>query len=225
VIEGKSNYYDGKYLSWQRDIGEFGGWADHVLFAPFVKQTDTVVDFGCGVGALLKGLDVGTKIGVEINTDAIERIRTAGIEHHLGLDSISTASIDVAVSNHALEHCDDPLSIVRDLYRILRPGGRLVIVVPCESVRLKDSVGDINQHLFTWSPVNLGNLLRRGGFEQVDSHALPYVWPPKIYRTLAKVGGRRLFSIAARLYGWMCYLNAPGTRFCQVRAIGTKGQR
>jgi hypothetical protein len=37
------------------------------FYAPYIRKTDAVVDFGCGGGFLLDALDCGDKMGVEIN--------------------------------------------------------------------------------------------------------------------------------------------------------------
>jgi SAM-dependent methyltransferase len=216
------DYYDGGYLAWQREIGEFGGWADSILFRDYIKETDVLLDFGCGVGALLDGLSAARKVGVEINPKAAARVLERGLEHQFTLAAVADNSVDVVISNHALEHCENPFLELTEILRVLRSGGSLVLVVPCETVRLVYDPNDVNQHLFTWAPANLGNLVRKAGFSLIECCAVPYVWPPRIFRTVSKVGGRPLFTLAARAYGWLAYLNMPGTRFCQVRAVAVK---
>jgi len=64
------NHYDSKYFKYQKIIGEFGGKANIFKFEKYIKNTDNVVDFGCGGGYLLKNLQCKQKIGVEINDAA-----------------------------------------------------------------------------------------------------------------------------------------------------------
>lgn len=55
----------------------------------------------------------------------------AGVDHKLNIEEIAQpdGSWDAIICSHVLEHVDDRKA-VRELYRILRPGGRLMILVP-----------------------------------------------------------------------------------------------
>ena len=57
---GTSTHYDQQagedYFDFQASIGEFGGWANVTKFSDYVAPGDTVLDFGCGGGYLLKNL-------------------------------------------------------------------------------------------------------------------------------------------------------------------------
>lgn len=46
----ENSNYDKKYFDWQKTIGEFGGKANLFKFEDNIKNTDTVLDFGCGGG-------------------------------------------------------------------------------------------------------------------------------------------------------------------------------
>jgi SAM-dependent methyltransferase len=46
------------------------------------------------------------------------------------LDWLPDASVDAVYSRHALEHVEQILPLMRELHRVLRPGGRLHLVVP-----------------------------------------------------------------------------------------------
>src|SRR5438034_9091082 len=65
-----STHYDQAYFDWQKDLGEFGGWANRMKFAPHISPADTVIDFGCGGGYLLKNIECAERIGVEVNDTA-----------------------------------------------------------------------------------------------------------------------------------------------------------
>lgn len=193
-----STHYGSTYFSWQSSIGAFGGWANRTKFEGEIRATDRVIDFGCGGGYLLAGLTCADRVGVEINpvarAEASTRIPTAA-----SIADVADGWADIVISNHALEHCERPLEELVALRAKLKPGGKAVFVVPCESIRSGFFAGDINQHLYTWSPLNLGNLFLRAGFE-VES-CLPYrhKWPPH-YLRIAKYGGRTVFDLCARVW-------------------------
>ena len=46
--------YDIKYFNWQKEIGQFGGIANKLIFEKHIKNDDIVIDFGSGGGYLLK---------------------------------------------------------------------------------------------------------------------------------------------------------------------------
>lgn len=195
-----SSHYDEKYFDWQRDQGDFGGWANRMKFMPHIAPTDTVVDFGCGGGFLLKNINCAERCGVEINDTARGYAqRQNGIRAVKFVDELEDSFADVIISEHALEHCESPHQQIVNLRKKLKPGGYIVFVVPSESNRLKWAPGDINKHLFTWNPMTLGNLFTSAGYEVISVKALYQRWPPG-FRYVAKLGWG-VFNIASKVYG------------------------
>ncbi len=195
-----STHYDDKYFDWQASIGEFGGWANQSKFVEYISSNSRVLDFGCGGGFLLKGIKCSTKVGVEVNPSAAETARKHGIEVFGSVKEVPDGYVDVIISNNALEHTLQPLEELKSLYRKLKAGGKIVFVVPCESIFYSYKPNDINHHLYSWSPMCVGNLFTEAGFSLVESKPYIHKWPPK-YKLIARVGGRRLFEIACRIYG------------------------
>ena len=193
-------YYDNKYFDWQAPIGEFGGWANLTKFRPFIDNDFNVIDFGCGGGYLLKNIRCKEKIGVEVNDSAREQAQQNGIRTVESSMDIDEKWADLIISNHALEHVSDPLSELQNLKRLLKPNGKIVFYVPCESIHLAYRNNDVNQHLFTWSPMCLGNIFSEAGYLIEESAPYYHQWPPKNYRRIARWGGRQLFDFCCRLY-------------------------
>jgi len=208
-------HYQKEYFDWQGPIGEFGGWANRPKFSGEIQPGDTVLDFGCGGGALLEGLICEKKLGVEVNPAAIEEARGRGIEVFPSVEEIPGGTVDVVISNHALEHTQRPLDEVVALFHTLKPGGKLVIVVPCESIIRSYRAEDMNHHLYSWSPMCLGNLLTEAGFRLEESKPYYRTWPPG-YRQIARWGGRGGFEMACWMYA---HLNRS---VFQTRAVGRK---
>jgi SAM-dependent methyltransferase len=200
--EAVSQYYDQDYFSWQKNIGAFGGWANSNKFFETVKKSDVVLDFGCGGGFLLNNLECAGKVGIEPNTSAAETIRNNGVRHFLSvaeaLAVLGESSVDVIISNHALEHTLNPLQELKDLRLLLKVGGTIHFFVPCDSVTYRYNPTDINYHLFSWSPQNFGNLFTEAGFEVQYAKAYIHKWPP-LYRIFARLG-RPVFNLVCRLY-------------------------
>ncbi len=196
-------HYDKAYFDWQRDIGAFGGWAEHSKFAPYISPSDVVVDFGCGGGFVLSGIQCAKRIGIEINDEAAAAARTRLDTVYGAAAEVPSEIADVVISNHALEHVHHPLAELKELHRITKPGGKLVIVVPCESAASRYEPDDINQHLYSWSPMCLGNLLTVAAFSVQSSKAYPYMWPPRATWPLLRSAGRPAFKAASRARAWL----------------------
>jgi SAM-dependent methyltransferase len=195
-----STYYDETYFNWQKEMGEFGGWADKMKFASHISPNDTVIDFGCGGGFLLKNISCSEKMGVEVNDTARSFAeKTNGIRAVKFVEHLEDSVADIIISNHALEHCVSPHLEIENLLKKLKPGGRIVLIVPCESNKLKWFPGDVNNHLFTWNPMTLGNLFTSAGYEVLGVHAVYHRWPP-FYRQVAKLGWQ-IFNLSCKVYG------------------------
>ena len=168
---------------------------------PFVQPTDSVVDFGCGTGRVLSLLDAGEKVGIEVNPISRERAESFGLRTVELSDELPDAMADVVYSHHALEHTLDPLRELRGLRRILRPGGRLVLIVPADDWRVQRQVdpGDINHHLYTWTPLLLGHLLSEAGFSRPRCRVVSHGWPGRLTWTLGDLLPRAAFDLVAFL--------------------------
>ncbi|WP_417740142.1 class I SAM-dependent methyltransferase [Rosistilla oblonga] len=210
-----AEHYQEEYFAWQKTVGEFGGWANLHKFQDYIRPTDRVVDFGCGGGFLLKQIECREKLGIDVNPVAAQNARELGIRAESSPADVPDSWADVIVSNHALEHARNPLAELEQLWRILKPGGKVVLVVPCETIRARYVADDINYHLFTWSPVNLGNLFSEAGFRVIESKPYMYKWPP-FKRQIVKLFGRTGFNFFAGIRARL------DRRDFQVRVVATK---
>jgi len=130
---------------------------------------------------MLRALSCASKYGVEVNPAARDE---AALNLHVYADVEDLPEgiiFDVIISHHALEHVDNPLDILRNLRARLKQGGRLIFVVPSEEWHKQKFYrpDDINQHLYTWTPLSLGNLFARAGFRVERSEPLRHRWPPR----------------------------------------------
>jgi SAM-dependent methyltransferase len=199
---GSSLHYSGDsgadYLAWQDSLGVINGVINARKFKDFDFSQSVVLDFGSGTGNLLNSLDARVKIAVEINENAHSLLAKRGISAHTSIAEIPSDSIDVVISNHALEHVPYPIEALREIRRTIRPGGTFLLVVPIDDWRTQRTFqkGDINNHLNTWTPLLLGNTLQEAGFSvnQGDISILSQAWFPgyqKFYRA-------PMFNIACR---------------------------
>jgi SAM-dependent methyltransferase len=211
-----AHYDEDYFVNFQKEIGEFGGKANLFLFEKHVQRSDTVVDFGCGGGFLLKNLNCREKIGIDLNEVAREYCQKAhGIKCYESLDYLEDGSIDLVISSHCLEHTTNPFEIVSLLFRKLKNKGRIVIVIPLDAYKNKWVPNDINNHLYSFSPMNLGNILQDVGFKDISTMPVLHKWPPG-FEKINKFFGFKIFHFLSWIYG------SINKRVVQVKGIGTK---
>lgn len=208
------NHYNSDYFKWQQSIGYLAGSANRFMYQPYIDGKDVVLDFGCGGGYLLGQLECSRRLGIEINPDARATALTQGIEVSADVSGIPCDSVDVIISQHALEHTLRPYDTLCSLRAVLRSGGRLVVVVPFER-NAAWRPGDVNQHLYTWSPMNLGNLITIAGFRVEASQIIYHRFPPKA-QILRRAFGPKVFH-------WLCLIWGHYSRsVVQVRVVAIK---
>lgn len=211
------NYYQQEYFeNYQKKIGEFGGKANLFKFKSYINSSDTVLDFGCGGGFLLKNLDCKIKIGVELNPIAREFcINNNFIDCYEDIDEIEDNSIDVIISNHCLEHTLSPFDLINKMYNKLKIGGKIVLVVPLDSFNFKWYPNDVNNHLYSFSPMNIGNLLQGCNFKEISTDVIYHKWPPYFLK-INKFFGKNIFNLICFIYGRI------NRRWVQTRGVAVK---
>ena len=152
-----------------------------------------ILDIGCGDGfhlSLLRDAVPADWIleGVDVSPRAVAAGRAQGLTIHQGpLQSLSLApeSYDVAFLIATIEHVDDPRAVLQAAWRMLKPGGRLVIVT--------DNTGTLDfrlfkrrhwggyhfpRHWYLFNRSNLCQLARSTGYEveSIKSIVSPVNW-------------------------------------------------
>lgn len=94
-----------------------------------------VLDVGCGLGMYTSAFRSYTPavFGVEIEADRVREARTRarGVARSVGERlPFADGAFDVVFSHEVLEHVADDRLCARELVRVTRPGGRIVIFVP-----------------------------------------------------------------------------------------------
>ena len=130
-----NKHYDKNYFKWQSQIGEFGGKANLIKFKNLFKSGQKILDFGCGGGYLLKNIkEANTELyGVEVNNEAKIISEAKGIKVFSNSSLLPSDHFDLIISNHALEHTDNPLLELKNLHKSLKKDGQICIVVPLDN--------------------------------------------------------------------------------------------
>lgn len=143
------------------------------LYPRLVDQLEgRVLDIGCGIGDFL-AFRPGT-IGVDINPRLVDWCRQRGLDAHaMPVDQlpVEDASFDGAVLDNVLEHIADPMPLLAEAKRVLRPGGTLLIGVPGRRGYAADP-----DHKVFYDADSLIETLGAAGFARGRLFAMPLPW-------------------------------------------------
>lgn len=197
---GGADYYDEQYFSYQQKLGEFGAEIKAKIFQPYIKKDMTVIEFGSGGGYLLNCLQANEKIGIEINDIARLEAEKIGINSVKNIDDIPDNFADIIISSHALEHVENPFGVLCELRKKLKENGKAVFHVPNESCDTEYERSEINNHLYTWNCLTLGNLFKAAGYFVYSVQKVQEVWP-KNFLQISKEVSSELFEALCEIGG------------------------
>ncbi len=188
-----------------------------VFFNRWIPASSTVLDLGCGYGEFINHIAATKKYAMDLNPDARQHL-APGIEF-LEQDCsevwrLPDNSLDTVFTSNFFEHLPDKQCLkqtLRQAYRCLKPGGRLIAMGP--NVKFLPGLHwDFFDHHTILTEASLAEVLEMVGFqmEQVTPRFLPYtmVNAPKypllflrIYLALPWlwwVRGRQFLVVAAK---------------------------
>lgn len=102
----------------------------------YSRRTDLrIMDVGCGTGLNMKSLvGYGEVTGVDLSSVALEFCRTRGhtrlVRAPIERLPFADNSFDLVTALDIIEHLDDDVAGLREIQRVLKPGGRAFILVP-----------------------------------------------------------------------------------------------
>jgi len=149
-------FFDGAAGQWDHVRDELFGRRSLLLgLLGLLDPGMAVADLGCGTGAVSEALAPavrrvfavdGSRVMLEAARERLEPFRN--VEIHQGeLEALplKDAEVDAATLILVLHHLPDPGKVVREVGRILRPGGRLLIVdmLPHDRVDYQQEMGHV----------------------------------------------------------------------------------
>lgn len=211
VLEELSRIYPASYHAFAFSETEFGlvykvrrwleaqrllGWCRHL------PDQARILDIGCGDGFHLEILqDFGKKSwqleGVDSDERAVNMARRKGLTIHHGLLenlALQPASYDLAITIQTIEHLASPPQLLAQVWKLLRPGGCLVIVT--------DNTDSLDFRIFKrrhwggyhfprhwnlFNPRTMHRLAEKTGFavEKLTTQVSPVNWTYSVRNALA----------------------------------------
>jgi SAM-dependent methyltransferase len=153
-----------------------------------------ILDVGCGTGGNLEMLaKFGAAEGVDVSDDALEFCKRKGLKAHKGLAEslpFDDESFDVVTALDVVEHLDDDVAGLNEMYRVLRRGGKTLIFVPA-FMWLWGVQDDVSNHRIRYTKKQIAERLQQAGFEieRATYANISFFAPILAGRTLMKLTG------------------------------------
>ncbi len=132
-----------------------------------------LLEIGCATGEMLAAANPAFEaFGVEADAHTSAAARARGLQCVTGTlfdAQLPAAHFDAALLYHVIEHLPSPVAVVRELHRIVKPGGWLVLEAPNIATFWFSLLGArwrqfIPDHLFFFTPASLTRLCEEQGF-------------------------------------------------------------
>lgn len=218
----------------------------HILdrIDPPASRRGLLVDVGCGGGALLsRGRERGWNgIGFELSAAAVQSACAQGLDvrrQRWPPCPLPDATAQVVTCVNVLDHLPQPCDALREMWRILCPGGVLYVRVPNAPVHFSLSniarrltLPDLTvMHRYGFGKRALHGHLHRLGFREITIRTSPPTqadayrqggWFDRSLRLVCKQGDRFLYGIAKRIgldrLAWGLSIEAMA-----MKPVGTDG--
>ena len=149
----------------------------------FLGRPGRILDIGAAQGAFLKrAQEQGWEIdGLELSPEGVNKAQS-----HFGIKlrpctlheaAFPAQSFDAVHISHVMEHLPDPVGVLNEISRILRPDGLLAVEVPNEFDDLFDTLRTklLNRprtpytvpspHVYCFTPPTLNQVIKKSGFD------------------------------------------------------------
>ena len=163
------------------------------------EKGDRVLEVGCSRGTIVNklqeyGIDA---YGIDINPESIKNgvAKNLSVMDATNLD-FPNSSFDKVYSFHTIEHIPDLEKALREMTRVLKPGGKLLLIYPMEPIRglfaLKSAILIYKNpllarkiHIHKLNPKKLEKMAKELNLEVVENR-LPLFYVPQYLTILRK---------------------------------------
>jgi SAM-dependent methyltransferase len=138
------------------------------------QRGGSLLELGCGPGRFLERAApyFDRVVGLDFNDDAIRQGRARGLDLRASALHELHETFDTIVAFQVIEHVPNPGDTLRELVRLLRPGGELIIAVPNEDSLLgaleQNCLNMPPHHASRWSKEALNSIVRLFSLELED---------------------------------------------------------
>jgi ubiquinone/menaquinone biosynthesis C-methylase UbiE len=168
VNNNVKSYFDKIASQWDSISKEFYSEAvrEKILSMVHAEPGNMIADLGAGTGFISEGLKDGPAliIAIDQSTEMLKHMKIkfkdyANIDYRVGNANhlpVKDNIIDFALANMYLHHVDDPANAIRETYRILKSGGRMILT-------------DLEAHDFEYLKTEHHDLWLGFGHQEIES--------------------------------------------------------
>lgn len=181
------------------------------------------LDHGAGAGTFAVPINHGDMKVLCMEPDSSLRTELAqsGLDVAASLGEVADCSIDYAYTLNVLEHIKDDHEVILELYRCLKPGGRLLVYVPAFQILYSQMDRHVG-HFRRYRREPVVNLLQSVGFDVSKAY---YVDSLGFLATLVyKLVGDRSGSVSSSSVAFYDSMIFPLSRIIDFLAVGSFGK-
>ena len=156
-----------------------------------------ILDVGCGTGANLELLsDFGEASGVDVSAEAVSFCHARGFENVKQAVAealpFEDGSFELVTALDVIEHFDDDVAGLKEMRRVLRPNGQVLLIVPA-FMFLWGVQDDVSNHRRRYTLPELRKAVLKAGFEleRASYWNISFFLPTLLGRMLMRAFGLR----------------------------------
>lgn len=129
----------------------------------------TILDIGCGPTLTVKGSCGLDMVEKGFCNPHVQGESVARYQHDLnkGKMPLEDETFSIVIARHILEHCIDVVAVLKDIHRVLKIDGKVIVCLPDE--RIGDTISMNPEHVHAFTLSSFVNLVENIGFRAVST--------------------------------------------------------